>query len=42
MPADAAGIVAIDAIVLTRDASAYAYGHRRVAYSDLYLADGLR
>ena len=40
-PSDPAGVVEIQAIELTPDASAYAYTYVRIL-SELYVAEGLR
>jgi hypothetical protein len=40
-PMDRAGVVAVTPVLLTPDATGYAYGYRRVL-SDLYLVEGLR
>jgi Tol biopolymer transport system component len=40
MPADSAGVVEIVSVVLTADASSYAYSYHRIL-SDLFLVDGL-
>jgi hypothetical protein len=41
MPEDPAGVVAIDAVVVSRDGLSYAYSCTRVTASDLYVVDGL-
>jgi Tol biopolymer transport system component len=41
MPADASGVIAIQRIVLTRDARCWAYSFNRALSSDLYMISGL-
>ena len=41
MPADPAGVVEIVSVLLTQDASSYAYSYHRIL-SDLFLVEGLR
>ena len=42
MPADPAGVIVIDRIVVSRDGGSYAYRYGRITSSDLYVVDGLR
>jgi len=41
MPADSAGVVEIVSVVLTADASSYAYSYHRIL-SDLFLVEGVK
>jgi hypothetical protein len=41
MPEDAAGIISIAQVRISRDGEAYAYGYLRVLASDLYLIEGV-
>ena len=42
MPADPAGVISIDWIVVSRDGGSYAYSYARITSSDLYVVDGLQ
>ena len=42
MPADRAGVIFIDELRMTPDATAYAYSCARITSSDLYLVEGLK
>ena len=42
MPADPAGVISIDRIVVSRDGGSYAYSYQRITSSDLYVVDGLQ
>ncbi len=41
MPADAAGVISVGRIVVSRDGGSYAYSYARVTSSDLYVVEGL-
>ena len=40
MPADRAGVVRIDNVIIARDGRSYAYTHNRVLASDLFVVSG--
>ena len=41
LPADPAGVISIDRVVISRDGGSYAYTYQRVTSSTLYVVEGL-